>query len=113
MDEPVKTVVTDRAGETERPITVVKVGPVKLILIRVLRTFIQSFLGFAGLLVFGSFALDAGDWAKWLDSTYLLDLWRRILVCAIVALAISLVSLLQNVAEFLARVDVNQPTLRG
>jgi len=111
--QPVRTIVTERAGEIEAPILVVKVPPWKQVLVRVARTFLQAFLGFALLLVVGSLTVDAANWARWLDSAYLLDLGRRVLVCAIVASAIALVSLGQNALELVLRLDATNPRLRG
>lgn len=113
MSEPVKTVVTDREGIGTQPVLVVKVSPWRLVLTRGLRTWLQTFLGFAGLLVVGSLVIDPGDWARWLTAAYLLDLGQRTLVCAIVATAVSVVSVCQNALELIAKVDERAPELRG
>lgn len=112
MSEPLKTVVTDRPG-LEAPVVVERISPLRAILVRAGRTWLQSFLGFAALLVIGSLTVDPGDWARWLEAGYLVDLGRRVLVCAVVATAVAAVSALQNAAELLAALDVTSPKWRA
>lgn len=111
--EKVKTIVTDRPNEIERPIEPVKVSPGHQILVRFVRTWLQAFLGFAGLLVVGALVVDPANWMRWLEPAFLLDLGQRVAVCAIVATAVGLVSLAQNALEFLGRVDAEHPKWRA
>lgn len=109
----ISTVVTDREGLGAQSILVVRVPPWRLVLTRAARTWLQTFLAGAGLLVIGSLVVDPADWAKWLTAAYLIDLGQRTLVCLIVATAVAAVSAAQNALELLWRLDETRPGLRG
>lgn len=111
--ESIKTVITERDGVGAQPVLVVKVSPWRIVLTRGLRTWLQSFLGFAGLLVVGSLVIDPADWAKWITAAYLIELGQRTLACVVVASAVALVSVCQNALELITRLDERAPELRG
>lgn len=114
--ETVKTVVTARAGVpdcTTTPrghvdIVIKAMAPVKIVLVRVLRTFIQSMLGFLGFLTLGA---PAGATVGIMLPP--MGAWDIIVAAAGLSLFPTVVSLLQNVLELLAKVDVNNPELRA
>lgn len=76
------------------------------ILVRVLRTYIQTFLGFVALLNIGN-VVPGGAIPTTTDASQslVLALWA--------ALFPTIVALLQNSLEFLVKLDKNAPQLRG
>jgi hypothetical protein len=102
-DQPVRTVVTDRAGETERPIVAVKLRPLTLVLVRVARVFLMSLVGFLGVSL-------AGDLQTGLD---VLEFGQRLHGAARLAVAPAAMSLIWNAIEMLNRWDVTRPEMRG
>lgn len=112
-DEPQKTVVRanaqDAAGtlgvagvDSSTPTTVIQMPIWQMVLVRVSRNYLQVVLGL--LMADG---LGAIEMAK--DGSF----WTVLFVSAKIALAPAAVALLQNVIEFLTRIDVNRPGLRA
>lgn len=81
--------------------------------VRAGRTFLQSFVAFASILLVGSLVVDASNWEQWLELTFLLSLGKKTLVCFIVALVTAFWSAIQNLLELANRMDEKKPELRG
>lgn len=78
------------------------------VLVRAARTYLHSLLGFLTILVFGSMVQDYTG-----IQIAPMALWSKLVVAAGLALAPTLFSVLQNVAELLARLDETFPKLRA
>jgi hypothetical protein len=74
----------------------------QLIAIRVLRVYLQSVLGLLG-----------GDSAGVIELAHGAGFWPHLEEAAFAALAIAVVSLIQNTYEFLTKLDVSNPGLRA
>jgi len=101
------TLDEDMTAETptgHSDVRVVVISAVQAVAVRTLRTYLQSFLGFLGATVIGAIPTDPLD-----PQTAL----QRIVLAAGLALFPAFVSLVQNLLEILARLDVTQPELRG
>lgn len=83
-------------------VRVVVVSAVQMILVRVARTYLQSLLGFLGAAAVGA-----------LDTLAPMDAWGKIVTAAGLALFPAFVSLVQNVLEWLTKLDTRAPELRG
>jgi hypothetical protein len=113
MDEPIKVLVTERAAAPDDKtvlatpkidqsnVEVVTMSWWQQVAIRGARTYIQSLVGFILAGQTGALNLPAKDFASLL--------WTA----AGLALAPTVVSLLQNATEILARLDVNKPQVRA
>lgn len=106
--EPIKTVVIERPGDDEerkpRP-AVVWLTPLTAIAVRVLRTYIQSLVGFLiGLPVYqaaGGTGIPADTFVQ------------AFITAASLAVAPAVVAFLMNALELLARLDERAPELRA
>ncbi len=101
------TLNTDMTAETptgHSDVRVVVVSAVRVVAIRTVRTYLQSLLGFLGATAIGAIPSDP------LDPQ---NAGQRILLAAGLALFPAFVSLVQNILELLAKLDVTQPELRG
>jgi len=113
MDDP-KVLAVSRSGIEEtilattpegwNDVQIVLVSAVRAVLIRVVRTYLQTFAGF----LLGSAVLPSE-----LDPLAPPEAWQRIVMAAGLALFPAFVSLVQNAAELLAKWDVEHPERRG
>jgi len=110
MADETKTVVTERAAMTTdkqlNSVTVVSMPPWKIVLVRATRVYLMTLVGL--LTVTGTplgasvgLSLAAPDFFSWL------------VTCASVSVAPAVISLIQNAAELLAKLDATNPTLRA
>lgn len=102
MPEPaINTVVTDRPGQAAVPATrAVPMTPLAIVGVRIARTFIQSFLGI----------LTAMMTTDLIPHKDFLDLCIK---AASLALAPTIISLLQNALELLSEIDISNPRWRA
>lgn len=101
--EPVYAVVRAPAVPETAPPVVTNPQPWPVLLfIRVARTYIQAFVGCSSIQ-----ALASGP------VTSLTDVWAVLVRGAAYAIAVAAVSLLQNLGEYLAKIDVKFPALRA
>jgi hypothetical protein len=87
---------------TNNPITVRTMPIVAMIGVRVLRVYIQTFLGLLGADGIGAIELARPG-----------DAWGHLISLGLVSLAPATVSLLHNALEFLTSLDVKRPELRA
>lgn len=104
-----ETATLDRNVTAETPpgmpdVRLVVVPAILQVLVRGLRTYLQSFLGFLGATAIGAVPTDPVDPPA---------LWQKIVLAAGLALAPTLVSVVQNLIELTARLDAQHPELRG
>lgn len=107
-----QTVVRDTEGakhhvgiagiESETPVMVRTMAIWKMIGVRVLRVYIQTFLGLLG-----------ADGLGVIDLAPVGESWAHITSVGLVSLAPAFVSLLQNALEFLTKLDVTSPSMRA
>jgi len=102
-----RVVIVDRPGP-EIPVVLVKQSPLMAIGVRVLRTYLQSVVGFLVVLGVGGGALLPIE-----QAVGLAPLWSKLLTALQLGAAPALVALLQNSLELLTALDVTQPRLRG
>lgn len=108
-DEPLKTVVVDRAENTAKMTAhtvLVALSPLRIVLTRAARVYVQSLVGFLTAVLTGAagaagVTVTAGDF------------WHQLVVCASLAVAPAVMSLLMNVAELLGKIDETSPQLRA
>lgn len=93
--------VRQRAGDD---LHVVVVPAVRVVLVRVVRTYLQTLIGLLTALGLGVLPVGPVDQ---------LAVWQQVLVTAGLALFPAFMSLLQNVWELLGKWDVTKPELRG
>lgn len=115
MTDQLKVLVTERGSLTRNveattppglpDLCVVVISPLKRVLIRTLRTYLQALLGFLGLVAVMPLPGT--------DPTDPLTLWNKLVLAAGFALAPAVVALLQNVLEMISGLDESQPELRG
>lgn len=84
------------------PVVVTTMPIWKMVGVRVLRVYLQSFLG-----------LLLADGSGFVELAPPGEAWAHMQAIALLAMAPSFVSLCQNFLEFLTRVDVNKPGLRA
>jgi hypothetical protein len=89
-------------------VRLVVVSAVRVVFIRVARTYIQALIGL--LTAFGLSAVGLLPTAEPIDQ---LALWQKVLTAAGLALFPAFWSFLQNTGELLAKVDVKGPEWRG
>lgn len=98
---------TSLAGETAKTpgklpdVFIQAVSPLKNVVIRALRTFIQTVLGILSASMVAPKLLPAGDFLHLLG------------VAASLSVAATVISVLQNALELLAKMDQTNPVLRG
>ena len=113
MSDP-KVLVTER-GELDRDVMattppdtpnlrVVVMNGALRVLVRVVRVYLMSLIGFLGIAATGTLPTDP---------VAPLDAWQKIVLAAGLALYPAFVSLLWNALELLARVDEKAPEVRG
>lgn len=83
-------------------VTVYTMSTLRILIIRVLRVYIQSFLGLL--------AVDGLGIAELAPAG---EAWKQMLTVAGIALAPSVIALLQNLLEFLTKLDVRNPALHA
>jgi len=114
MSEETKTVITARADmNTDKQMATVVVVPMpawKIALVRCVRVYIQSLLGF---LTATGTGLTAAVGAALGTPIPAMDFFHMLVFCASLAIAPATVSLLQNILELLAKIDATNPTLRA
>lgn len=93
--------VRRRAGDDLRIVVVPAVG---VVLVRVVRTYLQTLIGLLTALGLGVLPVGPVDQ---------LAVWQQVLVTAGLALFPAFMSLLQNTWELLGKWDVTKPELRG
>jgi len=96
--------VTAETPKGHSDVKIVVVSAARVVLTRVVRTYIQCLLGFLGASAVGLLPTDPLDPPS---------AWMKIGTAAGLALYPAAISALQNILELLGRVDVNQPELRG
>jgi len=110
MADETKTVVTERPEMTTdkelNSVTVISMPPWKIAGVRALRVYIQTLVGLliatgTGAAAAVGVTMSAGDFA------------HTLLVCGSIAVAPAAISLLQNIAELLAKLDATNPGLRA
>lgn len=109
MSEDLKTVVTDRAKNTEKmsaQTILIALSPLRIVLTRAARVYIQSLVGFLTAVLTGAAGsvgvnITAGNFG------------HQLLVCASLAVAPAVMSLLMNIAELLGKLDETRPELRA
>jgi hypothetical protein len=110
MAEETKSVVTERVGMvTEHQmnrVTVVLMTPIKIVLVRAARVYIQTLVGLLGALGTGAAAtvgvtLTAGGF------------WHLLVACSSIAVAPAVMSILLNSGELLAKWDAAYPEMRA
>lgn len=117
--DPIQTLVTDRADAPsdgtivstpgQRPDLVIKLmTPIAQVLVRAARTYVQGLIGF---LVLGVAAKPLAEGLGVVIPPG--DFWAAFQVAAGLATAPTVISLLQNVAELLGRVDALFPQFRA
>lgn len=109
MADELKTLIVDRASNSASTVArtiLVALAPWKIVLVRALRSYLQSLGGL--LTVTGSpigaavgLTLEAPDFVTWF------------LKCASIALAPAVISVIQNTLELLKKVDETNPGFRG
>jgi hypothetical protein len=110
MSDETKTVVTERP-EMATPkqlnsVTVISLSPLKIVLIRATRCYLQTFIGLlvassSGVASALGVTLSAGDFI------------HHVLICASIAVAPAFISLCQNALELLTKLDATNPALRA
>lgn len=85
-------------------VRVVVLSAARIVTIRVVRTYLQSLLGFLGATAIG--AIPTNPLAPQ-------DAWQRIALAAGLALFPAFVAAIQNVLELLGQLDARNPELRG
>lgn len=104
------TVVTERVGMvTDRQVdsvAIVLMTPVKIVVVRALRVYLQTLVGLLTALGSGVAAsvgvtLTAGDF------------WHLLAACSSIAVAPAVISAITNTVELLARWDASHPELRA
>jgi hypothetical protein len=107
--EALRTVVTDRPENSQKAVAhtiMVALSPARIVLTRAARVYIQSLVGFLTAVLTGAAGaagvqIPAGDFA------------HQLLTCASLAVAPTVMSVLMNVAELLAKLDETNPQLRA
>jgi len=104
------TVITARADVSTdhqlSKVVIVLMPPLRIIAVRASRVYLQTLLGLLGAFGLGA-AADLG--VTMAPGTF----WHTLMTCAGLALAPAVMSILQNTAELLARVDTNLPQMRA
>jgi hypothetical protein len=104
------TVVTERTGmvtdHQAAGVSVVLMAPWQIILVRALRVYLQTLVGLLT-------ALGTGAAATVGVSLSVGDFWHLLLASASIAVAPSVMSVLLNTIELLAKIDATNPQLRG
>jgi hypothetical protein len=101
------TLDTDVTATTPRgtsDVRVIVVSAARVVLVRTVRTYLQSLLGFLGATVVGAIPSDP------LAPP---DAWAKLATAAGLALFPAVCAAIQNVLELLARLDTSNPELRG
>lgn len=109
MSDELKTVVTDRLGNTatmSARTVLVALSPVRIVLTRAARVYVQSLVGFLTAVMTGA----AGAVGVQVPAG---DFWALLVSCASLAVAPATLSLLMNIAELLAKWDEMRPELRA
>lgn len=88
--------------DTAQPVIVTTMPIWKMVGVRVLRVYLQSFLG-----------LLLADGTGMVELAPAGEAWQHMQAIALLATAPSFVSLCQNALEFLTNLDVNRPSLRA
>lgn len=111
--ETLKTIVRKENGApkhigtagfgTDTEVIVSTMSIARMITVRVMRMYLQTFLG-----LLGANSTGVIDLTDAISST-----WPALANVALVALAPTVISLAQNALEFLTRIDVNYPQLRA
>jgi hypothetical protein len=111
MPDEVTTVMTARDGAEQKgapgfPVKIVWMTPVRIVLVRAARVYLQTLVGLLGTIGTGITAglgvtLTAGDF------------WHTLVACASIAVAPAVMSILLNTAELLAKLDESNPGLRA
>lgn len=126
-DEQISTVVTKRddmaktvIAQTPGPspdVRVIALPSWRIVLIRVLRVYMQSFVGFLGALTSGmlapTMAAGSGSTAMQVQAILPHAFWGQVLVAASVACVPTFITLAQNALELLTRLDESHPQLRA
>lgn len=99
--------VTARTPSGMPDAVLVVMAPTKIVIIRVLRTYFQSLLGFLGATAIGVLPPVLGDPVD--PNTA----WSKIVTAAGLALFPAFISLIQNILELLAKADEKLPELRA
>jgi hypothetical protein len=112
-DEPQKTVVRANAQDapgtlgvaginSSTPTTVIQMSIWALVGVRVVRVYLQS--------IFGLLTADGMGFVELAKDQ---NFWIHVEQAAFISLAVAFMSLLQNLLEFLTRLDVDRPGLRA
>jgi hypothetical protein len=110
MPDETKTVVTKRADmvtdKQAENVIVVLVSPVKIVVVRALRVYVQTL---AGLLTAATTGVTAAVGVTMPAG----DFFKLFVACASIALAPAVMSILLNTGELLAKWDATHPMLRA
>lgn len=125
-DEPIKTIVTKRDGadgslaDTPAPLRdvfVIALPSWRIAAVRMLRVYLQSFVGFLTVLMSGvlapAVAATSGATTAQVQAILPHEFWGIVSLAAQMAVAPSFITLAQNAAELLARIDEHRPEWRG
>ncbi len=128
-DDLVKTVVTAREGALDGrtialtpgaapDIAVIPLPSWRIVLVRVLRVYLQSFVGFLGAMTTGALAPTiaagtSGVTAEQVQAILPHAFWANVMVAASVACVPTFITLAQNALELMTRLDDSHPQWRA